>query len=139
MSDISISTLKETFEKTGTQLQRIIDAYERTPASDPNYPRYLKFEFDEEPELTMAIKIGQGQTIEEIKRPNDLQYVLFDIRVENNYCYIQYKESGMVADPFVDILKFDLSTFAITGDLNNNVKTANETWITEEQYNALSF
>ena len=132
-----ISKLRQTFAETGVQLDRIIDAYERTPAFDPNYPRYLKFDFDAE--FTMAIKIGQGQTIEEIKRPNDLQYILFDIRVENNYCYIQYKESEMVAEPFVDILKFDLSTFAITGDLYQYVQTANETWITEEQYNALSF
>lgn len=130
------SLLKQAFTKCGEQLDRIIDAYERTPASDPNYPRYLKFEFDEEPELTVAIKIEQGLVIGSIKKPSTIGSVSFNAISENGECYIQYKD--LSGDPFTNILKFNLSTFAITGDLDNGVRTANETWITEEQYNAFS-
>lgn len=128
------SLLKQAFTKCGEQLDRIIEAYERIPAADPNYPRYLKFDFDED--ITMAVKIVEGLTIESIKKPSTIGSVSFNLRSANDECYIQYQE--LSEDPFTDILKFNLSTFAITGDLDSGVKTSNETWITEEEYNSLS-
>lgn len=101
------SLLQQAFAECGEQLDRIIDAYERTPSSDPNYPRKLQTMFDVDI-LKQFIVLS----------PNEIQVIptgYLDNQSSWNLTngVLSYCE-GQDNVPTDSVCSFDLTTFEIT-------------------------
>lgn len=120
-----MTDLQTAFQETGTQLDRIIDAFKREPQVQ-NYPRWLAFDFDGDHET--VIRINQDLSSSPISGTFVNHFLS---RQEGNYCVVYWDEDldGEITDDGEDgpVLKFDLSTFAITEKLDGY--SDNARWI----------
>ena len=132
------SLLQQAFAETGVQLDRIIDAYERTPASDPNYPRVLAFSYDYADDTmgrqVQYVKIYENLSCETLPQSHFewLKCGAFKNNDSNEISIYVDTSDDMIIDPSDDLLAitYNATTFEIT-QIATDDDVWNPRWVNE--------